>query len=386
MTEAMFLQAFDADQLASIKLPADSAFERDRPRPEHLRQPGYDDVYDFRTLFYDAFLWRAGCEVRLIGPQLLNFEKHVLAGQISLVDGDRTVPLSFALHHKRKVAYLDVTLPAAMQTGPTLRFDFGPLGVHVITANASGLGLFAGHRVAFTMFKYESNTWLRDWAYFNAAYHGATALLVYHNACPDRATAEIAEALKGIPNVQVCLVSDWPFPFGPIDGGTGIWDSNYCKPAMFEHARWRFLAEARSVLNTDIDELVITKGHRSIFEIAEQAPERHVRFFGHWVTGDQAARGLDTRRHKDFDKIANDPDDIEVEPKWAVVPGALTDENRWLIHSVTHAKPLVLQPSDVGLRHFRHINSKWKIDRFAVSGPLETDTLLQEAFQKIGWS
>ena len=51
-----------------------------------------------------------------------------------------------------------------------------------------------------------------------------------------------------------------------------------------QHARFRFLSQARSVLNVDIDELVLSDRNRSIFAATEQARGGFVKFSGRWVS------------------------------------------------------------------------------------------------------
>lgn len=375
----------EAEDWASVQLPAAAQIKREPPRAKHLQQPGFEAEFDFLTVFYDAFLWKGGAEVRLIGPKYLNFAPYIHNARIWVADDAGQTPLAFRFHEKRKVAYLDIILPEPTGVAPRLMLDLGALGTFEVRPNKSGLDIFEGRRVAFTLFKYEPNHWLRDWAWFNACYHGADALVVYHNDCSDRTTAEIAAALEDIPGVEVTLVANWPFPYGPSDGGTGEWDSNFCQVGMFEQMRWRFLQNARSVLNSDIDELIVTKDHRSAFEIAEETPEQYVQFLGKWVTMEGDLPSVQKRRHVECCYIADDPLSIPVEPKWAAVPSAFGEDKRWIVHEISQSKSFQPDFADAGLRHFRQINTGWKVDRGDTSGPLVLDEQLQTAFRKVGW-
>jgi hypothetical protein len=63
---------------------------------------------------------------------------------------------------------------------------------------------------------------------------------------------------------------EWPFKYGPQGANSwDHWDSDFCQLGAWEHARWRFLQNARSAMNSDIDELVLSKSGQSVFEAAE---------------------------------------------------------------------------------------------------------------------
>src|SRR5665213_36842 len=63
-----------------------------------------------------------------------------------------------------------------------------------------------------------------------------------------------------------------PFKYGPQSTlAQGLWDSDFYQLGAWEHARWRFLTQARSAMNTDIDELVVSARGRSVFEAAERS-------------------------------------------------------------------------------------------------------------------
>ncbi len=373
------------DDFSPLVLPAASAMRREPPRPKSERQPGFEDEFDFLSIFYDAFLWKDGAEVRLIGPKMLNLTPFVEAAHISVSGDESRTPLPFRYHEKRKVAYVDVVLPEGERASRGLRIDLGELGAFELKVQPSGLPVFKDKRVAFTLFKYEPDHWLRDWAYFNAVYHGAEAFLVYHNDCPNRTSAQIAHALEGLPGVELVVVANWPYPYGPSDGGTGKWDSNFCQVGMLEQMRWRFLQDARSVLHSDIDELIVTNNGSSVFEMAEQAVEQYVQFPGQWVSGDGPIAGIGERRHKDFCHLVDDPDGKAVEYKWAAVPKAFGEDKRWIVHELSHSTSSCPPFEVAGLRHFRPINTGWKLDRIPTGSVVKPDDMLREAYRKVGW-
>src|SRR5205085_1357105 len=122
----------------------------------------------------------------------------------------------------------------------------------VVPISPSGRDMFKGRRVLLTLSKDNPMPWIRDWVQFNVRVHGADALLLYDNGSTIYETAALVEQLAGIPGLASCLVVSWRFPLGPGVGRGQAQDSFYCQPGMLEHARWRYCAEALSVLNTDI--------------------------------------------------------------------------------------------------------------------------------------
>ena len=51
---------------------------------------------------------------------------------------------------------------------------------------------------------------------------------------------------------------------------------------MLEHARFRCLSSARSVLQGDVDELVLADKGRSVFDLAERSVGGYLRYGGLW--------------------------------------------------------------------------------------------------------
>src|SRR5262249_24401538 len=128
------------------------------------------------------------------------------------------------------------------------RFDISP--------TPSMSPLFKDKRVLFTLSKNNKIEWIADWIRYNRDIHGANAVLIYDNASTIYSPTELMERLRPMPGMNETCVVSWPFKYGPL--GLGLlhyWDSNFCQYGMLEHARWMFLQQARSALNSDIDEL-----------------------------------------------------------------------------------------------------------------------------------
>jgi hypothetical protein len=385
----MTVSVFERETLATLSLPEGSRILRARQCPPSLRDANYDARFDFHTLYYDAFLTEDGRQVRLPGPVLANLAPHVLSGGVFEItaEGQRK-GLPFKIYQKRKVTYLDIDLPEKAENSPLLRLNFGPLGKYEFRPNPNESKLFAGRRVAFTLFKFEPLEWLREWIDFNVKYHGADAFLLYHNDSDTFTAEDVAAVLRSVPGVRAGAVLNWPFPYGP-DGTQGDhWESNFCQVGMMAQARWRFLQQAKSVLNGDIDELVITRGHRSIFDIVEQSRHQYVEIPGAWSgygEGDVRSEAFSARRHRHMTHFVDGSSERPAQNKWAVVPAACPDDGRWSAHFIGRMDGEQLSFEDAGLRHFRDLNAHWKVKRNSDDGAVGKDSLLQEAYRKIGW-
>lgn len=377
--------------LGSVVLPADSPILRNPPRPPAQRQPGYDAAFDHHTLFFDCFLLPSGTEILCVGPPLLNLRRFVEDGTVTVVDlalGEDVMVLGRGLKERCRSCELRITLSRAIETG-NCRFDFGALGVFDVVAGANQTGLFKGKRVVMTLFKYEPLSWLVDWATFNVRYHGANAFLVNHNDCPHASTTEIYDALAAVPGIEVLVVGALPFPYGPGPWGDSSWDSTFCQVGSFAQARFKYLSEAAGVLNTDIDELVVTEGHRSLFDMLKEIRSGMMGIGGKWIyagPGQDAGGTPEDRRHRDFTYIDLGPDG-ETHNKWIVDPQACGPDTHWRTHGVRD-KGLWAYPKlrkKAMLCHFRDINTRRKCDYSASMEQPHEFVLLREAFERVGW-
>ena len=339
--------------LSSVRLDPLGGTSRIPPRRPTLRGPSYEDDYDFSTLFFDCFFDVTGNSATLIGPPLLNLEHDLGIAFVTLPDmrpaAWRMTPLTLG-------TLISVEMPEG-STGIVLQTRDGE---HPIAVQPNLSGMFAGRRTAFTLNKDNELQWIIDWAMFSVRVHGANGILVYDNASTRYSVAEIRQALECLgPDIEVAVVP-WPFPYGPFDGRGGdtygIWDSHYCQLGMLEHARRRFLATARSVLNTDVDELVISTDDRSLFEIVENRDLGYLVIDGYWVeNAPRPAQGIP--RHRDFVQVAQGSES-GCFPKWAAVPQRIPNSAQWLVHEISGMPDGAIAPS-LSLRHFKAINTNW---------------------------
>jgi hypothetical protein len=329
--------------------PEESLLERMPPRPPESRQAGYDLAFDRKTLFYDVF--RVGSRVMLIGPPLRNLQSAVksafndkcVAAQV--LDLDRAGRSLFECDSRAQSITLDFP-------------DFSVCAV----IGADGAELFEDRRAIVTMSKNNCLRWIEDWLTYHVKIHSVDAILLYDNNSDEYCLDALRDTLAKVRGIKVALIVVWNYLRGPSGWPSNIWDSDYCQYGGLEHARWRFLRRARSVLNCDIDELVVSADDRTVFEHAETHEAGLVGFHGRCIENVrlnvEAARHQELRHSMFGYYLADYPRSAT---KWCTIPTAIADDRQWLVHEIS-GLPF---PRDNALlfRHFKGITTHWKVEK-----------------------
>ncbi|HYF09322.1 MAG TPA: hypothetical protein VD970_17000 [Acetobacteraceae bacterium] len=340
--------------LSSWRLPADSALRRAPPRPPAQRQPDYLERFDALTLLADVFEAPDGASAMAIAPPPLNLEPALRAARYASQGVLREVAFT-PMHLVWRL------VSQGARAGDVVEVS-GALGEAALRVTANLGGLFAGRRVLVTLSKDNKLPWITDWLRFHVLEHGADAALIYDNGSTAYDLAALDEAVSGVAGLRAAVVVPWPFRYGPGAHNGSAWDSNYCKMTFYEHARWRFLWAARSVLNCDVDELVLTEDRRGVFEMTEGSAAGYLAFPGVWIENvGEAGAGASLPRFTDFRVRLREADSP---PKWCVVPGRLPDAARWATHRIEGAREDGAADG-VLFRHFRAISTGWKYPRGA---------------------
>jgi hypothetical protein len=341
-------------ELSSLALDPTGKLRRESPRPWYLRQPGYDDAFDWRTIFYDVFRSADARHIVLIGPSLRN-----LAGPVC-----RAIEKAFGESR------------SALSIRTLDRNDQIRLASDAAAVTIDGLGLqrhlavqpnlcerFRGKRVAYTMSRDNELRWIRDWACFYVRKHGCNAVLLYDNNSARYTKSDIARALAGIPGLDTVGIVGWPYKFGPGGGRAQLWDSDFSQYGALEHARHRFLDLANACVHADIDELVTTSDRSSVFDRVSNSTTGYIWYGGEWVENVRAQPPDAERRHAQFRyRLPRSP--TPVRPKWAVVPARCPPKGQWRVHDVAGMRSDVLASQGVATQHFRAINTNWKFERW----------------------
>ncbi len=342
-----------AIELSPLELDPRSGLSRIPPRLEDSRQPSYDEEFDRETILYDLFRSPDGNMIVGIGPPLANLADEVLPvlkRQFGCLDHrslDRISQLWFS-HGRDSCAF------------PPGLFKQTKLEVQ-----PNHHALFHGKKVALVKSRDNLLTWIWEWAYFLAECHGCDAILFYDNGSNGYAIAEIQKTLTSVPGIATAVVVAWPYKFGPSGRPHLVWDSDFCQYGILEHARHRFLATAHSVLQTDIDELVLTEGGTSVFDLVSRSTTGHIRFDGRWV--ENATAGFPNpadRRHRNYFYLDAKKSNRRTQPKWAAVPQRCPHSAQWCVHWISNMKPDLIASARANLRHFKAINTNWLFNRW----------------------
>jgi hypothetical protein len=343
-------------RLSPLELDEESGLSRAAPRPEHLRQPSYDQEFDDRTIFYDLFWSPDGRQVVGIGPPLANLAEPVfpllrrgLRGSIFSRLEQRNLERCWEVWIRR------------CRARPS--FPAGIFRQSELAIQPNHLEIFRGKKVALTKSRDNQLVWIRDWAYFLAKAHGCNAVLFYDNASTNASPSEIQQTIASVPGIETVVVVSWPYKFGPQGIDRYTWDSDFCQYGILEHARFRFLADALAVLQVDIDEFPIPEAGKSVFDLANAAS--YIRFDSRWiesVTDEMPPAG--PRRHRDYRYYDAVSTPGRVEKKWAVVPNRCPRSAQWLVHRISHMASDGPASAGVLLRHFKGINTNWREDRW----------------------
>lgn len=375
--------------LSACRIAPESGILRQPPRPPELRNTAYSGEFDWDTLFYDVY--RVGKYVVFQGPPLLNLRREIEASPYFASRLRGLFPRAKLVERNRSSEFW------LRENADRVVLD-GPLGRHEIAVQPNLSDAFAGRRVLHTLSRNNDIAWILDWVRFHVSVHGADAVLLYDNSSTDYSSEELRAALaKTFPDLLATVV-DWPFRYGPQGGMAGAvggreapWDSDFCQTGSMQHARFRFLGQARSVLNVDIDELVLSDRGRSIFDATEQTRGGFIKFSGHWISA-TTPHGVSPGcgRHGDFWLLDAQEEDT-CPPKWCVVPSRTSRTRHcWSVHNLFGARRNRRISGEFAYRHVRGISKGWKELRWDAvpydPARFTPDFRLRAAFDKAGVS
>lgn len=359
-----------------------SQFGLARPLPERLKdRERAAERFDFETLFFDVFRSPATGSVQCLGPPLDGCIPGGMPPRFMSADG--AVAPKQRLEPPRIPQQNTSRLTVADPGGGTLLLDIAGTTVRV-AVNPPHDKQLSGCRVLVTLCKDYPLRWIADWATFYVRLHGADAVLLYDNGSTAYGPDELGAALADIPGLREVAIVAWPFRYG-VGGRPGDLEiDNFCQTGALDHARRCFCAEARSVLNVDIDEL-LPPGDQPVFEQVETSGYAVLLFRGVWAEApDVTSRDdLSRVRHADcsyvwqsqMNMLMLGQDETLCRTKWAAVPARCAADVEWGVHDIYPADKRAHNTQRewrtlnrfLAYRHCRQINTGWKIDRWQSS-------------------
>lgn len=333
-----------------VDFPGD--LRREPPREVQDRQPGYEERFDYTTLFSDAFLVEEGLE--LLGPPLLNTREEV-ASAVFEVDGSvfRGTVTSEDRHRISRTILEGVTAASKV----TLRLPGGDVEIEV---NQAG-GLFRGARVLMTQQKNNPLEWIAYWVNYHVVHHGIDSVVLYDNQSATYNRAELVEALRSVNGLRALAVIDWDVPFGVTGGPSQVWDSDFGQHQALEHAMRFVLSDAACVIQQDVDELVLTESGESVCDMIIDSdlgeiryPRRQIFQVTYPSVAPEDERGF--RLHCDYAYYRADGPALAA--KYVCVPSRIPRNAHFLAHGVDGATREIR--SDVVARHYGALRIEWR--------------------------
>ncbi|WP_208348898.1 hypothetical protein [Pseudaestuariivita rosea] len=346
---------------------AGSGLTRVSDVPQAYWGPNYQAEFDHDTLWYDAI--GLGNRVRLVCPKLLNLQEIFRKGEV-LLDGQ---PATARIRKYRRHDLIDIPCrsPASQ-----IQIRYGDW-VGTSAVNPAMPDRLAGLNVHVAISKNNDLQWLADFARYHIHHHGLQAMVLMDNGS-DRYSVQDIHATLSETGLQDVIVLDLPFPYGPRGIKKMKRKNKYLQTAMLNAVRFRFLSQARAVLQCDIDELVWSGG-TSIFDIATQSALGYVQFPGEWRyprdgTGHAAHRyWLEGR--------AGCP------TKYCIVPRGPLRRFSWDIHRL-EGLPFgqFLKSRQAGYWHCAGISTNWKEwNRLHNQDKTNLDPIADAAMKAVNW-
>lgn len=324
------------------------AFVRNPPRKPEQQQGGYLPAYDSRTVVYDI-LRVSGDTFMMICPPLSN-----LSPEFSIrVGGDRVPYRQQTLDRVDRIVF--TLSPGTEEVVVSVGGEEQVLRVPLEGIRDSA----APRRMIQTLSLDNPLEWLSDWAAFYHRRHGTNEVLIYDNGSAAYDMELIGEVISRAGDFRHVRVVEWKYPYGPGGGVEGMWDSDYCQLATFEHSRWLFSRHAKSLINADVDEFMISPFGLSVHAIAENSALGGIAVPGVWVLP-EPRNCLDGRQvsYRDFDQMAASRSDRHSPPKWVLVPHRIPKFSQLRTHRLK-GWYLPRLPG-VTFRHYRGLSTQWR--------------------------
>ncbi|MCF4097315.1 hypothetical protein [Maritalea mediterranea] len=257
-----------AEAKNTVFLPENCKLRRVPMFPDVQRSEQFMSQFDQRGIFYSVFRSADGKGIWFIGPELMSLASHI---QEMHVVGRRSRIQKKMCFVKSRAALIGYVSMPADETEVDIS-----LGGIVITAAVGDnySEKMDASRIVYAINKDNDLDWIADWAKFYSREHGADSIVIFDNGSKTYETADLRRLLASIDGLTNAHVVNWEFVFGALDPVAQSRKTHFsimfAQPVMHLELYLRYGFHARSILNVDIDELVVSKRSRSIFEVTEK--------------------------------------------------------------------------------------------------------------------
>lgn len=324
-----------------------SPYERHPRVKEKYWGEGYLDKFDATTLWYDA-IWSPGL-VRVIAPSPLNLRNLYKSARF-LLDDTAVAPKRIRRFYRHMVIELPApdTAPARLtMQAQDARFTSG--------ISICQWELFRGKNVQLNVICNDDLDWITDNIRYHMQEHGMDGLLLFNNKSALYSTTELRQVIKqtGLP---AALVLDADFRYGPRGIAPFANTELFLQTALYNIAKHRWLAQARAVLCSDTDELVVSDDGISIFDATYESRLGYVLIPEKAVHLPPGFTGKPTHAaHTHFKEKKN------ATTKWCLRPDSKASAAEWRVHKLENSfYNHFARTKRFALYHYQGLHTGWK--------------------------
>lgn len=357
---------------------AGTGVTRDLPPDFHEHGEDLATCYDWTNLWYDA-VW-TGRRVVLITPSLFNLEPLLTGGGLRL-DGVPVRPAKIVRRLNHDVVYLN-----ARKKPQEISVEIDDQRRATGVSDRSDAEFFRGLNTVHLIQKNNDLVWIRDFLTYHRQVHGLEAVLCYDNGSTEYSLDALADTMAEAGMKRAMIVSA-PLPFGArgrTPSGAISWRAMTFHFAVLNLSQFRFVSQARAVLQCDIDEFVWCRNGRSIFDMTRRHPLGFVHFGLEWRYAKTDAGQCP--RHSDH-VWRRQATDI-CAPKYCIRPHGPLSWATWSVHQLVSLGRRPFQLSRrAGAWHFRQITTAWKgyQDRSELPTDLVSDPAISDALAGVNF-
>jgi len=322
-------------------------------RPINLRQNNFDQLFDYTTFIYDIFA--DDNKTYIIAPPATD-EHWSKFKQIAFFD-DKNISHYNSKLYKSKIQKLIIE-----NSIKEIRINDNTYNI----PKTKGLG--KNKVCLYTLQKDNDPQWIVDWANWHIENHGVTDVIIYDNNSTRYSIDELKAKIVYIKGVVHLESID--YLWGPINHKGSKWDCDFLQYAMFEHVRYYYLNNNGILINSDIDELIVSDKNLSISDVIKE--NSCLMYPGKWVyqnikkTSNYSQHNLHSRiDHNSFCNC-----------KWCIYLKNTSDDIFLRVHNVEGSIEKILRKEFIFLHHIL-INTNWQYERKTTNGDFEDYDLNQ---------
>ena len=337
-----------------------------------MLSPAFWDSYDSTTIAYMAQHDARRQRLVLTCPPLLNLAGPVLAADFSASHGPLGPP---RLVRRKRHDLLVFHCPqrpdwvAVAGQGLSGRIALMP----------DDTTLYAGRNVLYTLSKDNDLDWISDWMRWHHKAQGADALILVDNGSTAYGLEELGDRVARVGGYHAVRIVSAPFSYGAGYGTESrVGAGHYLQVALLNGFFRQIGPRARGFLNLDIDELVVSPGRESAFDLAARSWLGYVSLPGEWRHATCEGRAIHA------DHLWRAADEKGCRPKYCLRPGPVADRVTLKTHTVAWLPRwswgAARQPYFI---HHSDITTRWSSLRTSrQQGQLSEDQTMRSLYRK----